>query len=56
MARSFHVQTIAEGVENERQRDALAALGCEEGQGYLFGRPLSALRFADAFGITPPPP
>ncbi|HEX7934349.1 MAG TPA: sensor domain-containing phosphodiesterase [Paraburkholderia sp.] len=56
MADSFRVQTIAEGVENEKQRDALTDLGCEEGQGYLFGRPLSASRFADIFGIEPPLP
>jgi diguanylate cyclase (GGDEF)-like protein len=54
MADSFEVQTIAEGVENERQRDALAALGCAEGQGYLFGRPLPALKFAASFGLSLP--
>ncbi|WP_454743960.1 EAL domain-containing protein [Cupriavidus necator] len=51
MARSFGLETIAEGVETEEQRDTLHRLGCEEGQGYLFGRPLPALQFAEMFEI-----
>jgi diguanylate cyclase (GGDEF)-like protein/PAS domain S-box-containing protein len=53
LARSFGLVTIAEGVETEGQRDSLHRLGCEEGQGYLFGRPLPALQFAELFGIMP---
>jgi EAL domain-containing protein (putative c-di-GMP-specific phosphodiesterase class I) len=34
------MQVVAQGIEREDQRDALAALGCELGQGYLLGRPL----------------
>ena len=34
---SFSV--VAEGVETEDQRDRLLSLGCDRGQGYLFGRP-----------------
>jgi len=30
---------IAEGIETEAQRDALLAMGCEFGQGFLQGRP-----------------
>ena len=36
----FGMQVVAQGIEREDQRDALAALGCELGQGYLLGRPL----------------
>ena len=36
----FGLQVVAQGIEREDQRDALAALGCELGQGYLLGRPL----------------
>ncbi|THF60521.1 putative bifunctional diguanylate cyclase/phosphodiesterase [Pseudothauera rhizosphaerae] len=54
MARSFGLETIAEGVEYEPQRSHLHGFGCEEGQGYLFGRPLPALEFADVFGIGLP--
>ena len=31
---------VAEGVEREAERAALAALGCEQAQGYLFSRPV----------------
>ena len=36
----FDVQVVAQGIEREDQREALADLGCELGQGYLIGRPL----------------
>ncbi len=36
---SLDLQVIAEGVETGAQRDALLALGCQNFQGYLFGRP-----------------
>ena len=35
------LETIAEGIETPEQRDKLLALGCAEGQGYLFSRPLA---------------
>ncbi len=37
VADSLGIDTVAEGVENEAQRDALLALGCTKGQGFLFG-------------------
>lgn len=33
---------IAEGIETETVAELLRALGCQEGQGYLFGRPMPA--------------
>ena len=45
LAAQLGLKTIAEGIETEAQRQLLAGLGCDEGQGYLFSRPLSA----DAF-------
>ncbi|MBX8462942.1 biofilm formation regulator HmsP [Enterobacter sp. RIT637] len=38
MARSLNLHVIAEGIENEEQRDWLAKAGVEGGQGFLFGR------------------
>jgi len=36
----FGLEVVAQGIEREDQRDVLAELGCELGQGYLLGRPL----------------
>ncbi len=40
-ARTLGTQTVAEGIETPAQLDALVAMGCDRGQGYLFARPLS---------------
>ncbi|UXI67620.1 bifunctional diguanylate cyclase/phosphodiesterase [Tahibacter amnicola] len=42
LAGSLGMQVIAEGIETEAQQEALRALGCEFGQGFLFGRPQPA--------------
>jgi len=39
LARTLNIDTIAEGIETEEQRQALLDLGCSFGQGYLLGRP-----------------
>ena len=40
IARALGMTTTAEGVETIGQHQFLAALGCDEGQGYLFGVPV----------------
>ena len=40
--------TSAEGIETEAQREALIALGCTHGQGYLFSKPLPLAALFDA--------
>lgn len=40
MSREMGLRTVAEGIETESQAAFLRALGCEEGQGYLYGRPM----------------
>jgi len=38
LARVLELDVVAEGIELEQQRDALLALGCTRGQGFLFAR------------------
>ncbi len=45
MARSLGITAIAEGVETEAQRSYLALNGCDELQGDLISKPLSATDF-----------
>jgi EAL domain-containing protein (putative c-di-GMP-specific phosphodiesterase class I) len=42
LAGTFGLDVVAEGIEEQAQRSALLALGCLEGQGFLFSRPLDA--------------
>lgn len=51
IARAFNLRTIAEGVETHEQWRRLRTEGCEEGQGYLFGKPMSAAAFAQRFAL-----
>ena len=46
MAHSLKLHVVAEGVETEVQRDVLVALGCDEMQGYLFAKPMTAVALA----------
>lgn len=39
LANSLGLETVAEGVETEQQAEALIAMGCSLGQGYLFAKP-----------------
>lgn len=47
IARAMHLETIAEGVETERQRSVLTTLGTTCLQGYLFSRPMPAAMVSD---------
>ena len=42
----MNVRTLAEGIETQEQCDALTALGCKYGQGYLFSRPMPGCEVA----------
>jgi len=44
LARNLKLRVLAEGVETAEQLRALRQLGCEQCQGYLFSRPLSAVQ------------
>ncbi len=45
LAQEFGMVTLAEGIETETQRRLLWRQGCKRGQGWLFGRPVSADEF-----------
>ena len=42
LAHALGLRVVAEGVENERQQRILVQLGCDELQGFLFARPMTA--------------
>ena len=46
LARNLKLCVLAEGVETGEQLQALRQLGCDQCQGYLFSRPLSAVQLA----------
>ncbi|QKO21487.1 EAL domain-containing protein [Rhodoferax sp. BAB1] len=41
IARAVGARVVAEGIENEAQRERLIAFGVDYGQGYLFARPMA---------------
>ncbi len=49
LAKQLGMTSIAEGVEDENQRQFLADLGCDQLQGYLFSKPIPATEFATNF-------
>jgi EAL domain-containing protein (putative c-di-GMP-specific phosphodiesterase class I) len=49
MAHKLGLKVIAEGVETDMQRDLLASINCDFGQGYLFARPMSAEDFTERY-------
>jgi diguanylate cyclase (GGDEF)-like protein/PAS domain S-box-containing protein len=49
MSKQFGLTVIAEGIEDGGTAEALRNLACDEGQGYLYGRPLPAAEFEQCF-------
>ena len=41
MVRALHINAVGEGIETDAVADILQQLGCQYGQGFLFGRPLA---------------
>jgi hypothetical protein len=57
--RCVRLDTVAEGIETDMQRTVLRDMGCTEGQGYLWAKPLDAEQLAAylkvSFGATERP-
>jgi diguanylate cyclase (GGDEF)-like protein/PAS domain S-box-containing protein len=51
LARSLHLEVLAEGVETEEQAEWLRREGCHWAQGWHYGRPMPA----EDFHLPPPP-
>ncbi len=53
MAHALQKEVVAEGIERVDQLKLLKNLGCERGQGYLFGKPVPADHIARTFRKIP---
>jgi EAL domain-containing protein (putative c-di-GMP-specific phosphodiesterase class I) len=40
LSKQLGLSVIAEGIENRASVDLLLSMGCDEGQGYFFGKPM----------------
>ena len=49
LSRQLGLSVIAEGIENRATSDLLLSMGCEEGQGYFFSKPLAVADFEKGF-------
>ena len=54
MAHSLQLEVLAEGVEHDTQRTILMAEGCDQAQGYLFGRPMPAAELEALLSVRLP--
>ncbi len=53
LGKHFHLSVIAEGIEDAETAAILHEMGCDEGQGYHFGKPMPAAEFARQFLCAP---
>lgn len=51
LGRSLGLGVVAEGIETRAQHDFLRDESCEDGQGYLYGRPLAAAAFLESWSM-----
>jgi EAL domain-containing protein (putative c-di-GMP-specific phosphodiesterase class I) len=54
LSKQLGLSVIAEGIENRASADLLVTMGCEEGQGYFFGKPMPAGDFEAKYGLLDP--
>lgn len=51
LTRALGLKVIAEGIESEAQLELLRSQGCDEGQGYLYARPVPAAQIFVLLGL-----
>ena len=58
LGHSLNLQVITEGIETAAQHHALLAMGCDEGQGYLYSPPMPATSLPnwEQRWVAPPAP
>ena len=52
LAKQLNLQTVAEGVETEVQKEYLSIKDCDMMQGYLFSKPISGKKVIDIIEMT----
>jgi EAL domain-containing protein (putative c-di-GMP-specific phosphodiesterase class I) len=50
LGKELGMTVVAEGIETEAECSILQQMGCPQGQGYLFSRPVSAENFSALAG------
>jgi predicted signal transduction protein with EAL and GGDEF domain len=52
LAHSLGILAVAEGIETDGQLASVREYGCDQAQGYLFGRPLPAHEMDEVLAAT----
>jgi EAL domain-containing protein (putative c-di-GMP-specific phosphodiesterase class I) len=55
LAQPVGLSTTAEGIEDQRCAELLQKLGCEEGQGFYFGKPMPVGQIEELLGTRNDP-
>jgi EAL domain-containing protein (putative c-di-GMP-specific phosphodiesterase class I) len=54
LGHALNLQVVAEGIEHGGQLERLRTMGCDKGQGFLFGKPLTAEDLTTRLASLPP--
>lgn len=49
LTKELKIKTVVEGVENEEDEKLVQKMGCDQGQGYYYSRPVSAEEFSEKY-------
>jgi EAL domain-containing protein (putative c-di-GMP-specific phosphodiesterase class I) len=52
LAQDLNMAVVADGLDQESDAKALQAVGCEYGQGYIIGPPMTAAQTRSLLGVT----